>query len=162
MTTCAKQERINEGVEIGLVMKIPHNMPDGCAPHSVKSVQRVPDEFDALDKVLQRSRLIEKTGLAIHDQLRNAGDVGREYRYSARHSFHQGDWNALTPAGEYHQIGLAIKGSEFRMGYVAEQLNLILKSEFVNLTHQAFFLGAVARDQTLHAARAQGCTSAEQ
>ena len=147
MTICAKQERIHEGVEIGLVMKISHNMPTGCAPHSVKSVQPVPDEFDALDKVLQRSHLIEKTGLAIHDQLRNAGDVGREHWCSARHSLHQDDGNALTPAREYHQVGLAIKGSEFRMGYVPEHLNLILKSEFVNLTYEASFLWAVARDQ---------------
>jgi hypothetical protein len=48
---------------------------------------------------------------------------------------------------EYHQVGLAIKGSEFRMGYVTEQLNLILKPEFANLTHQAFFFWAIARDQ---------------
>src|ERR1700752_2677169 len=64
-----------------------------------ESRARVVDELYSGHKILQGARAIEKTVLAIEDQLRDASDRGGEHWLAANHGFHQDQRDTFTAAG---------------------------------------------------------------
>ena len=79
------------------------------------------DDLDLGDKGFERRRAVEKASFAVHDELRDARDRGRENQLAVRHGLHQDQRQTLAMAGEHDQITGRIKRIELRAAEVARK-----------------------------------------
>jgi len=70
----------------------------------IRRVELRSDEDQSRHEVVERSRVVEKSGLAREDKFRNAGDVCSQYDLSLRHGLHQNEGKTLAAASQHNHV----------------------------------------------------------
>lgn len=67
------------------------------------------DELQLNQQFFQRSGLVKKSCLTVHDKLRDTSNRRRDYHTLHRHGLHETDRNSLAVTGEDYDIGIRVE-----------------------------------------------------
>src|SRR6202008_224828 len=84
---------------------------------------------DGIDKTLKRVGLVEKSGVLVLNQFRDASDLRSQHDLVTRHGFHKGNGNYFALAGHHDKVGMVIKARQIATRNVTNQMNARLKAQ---------------------------------
>src|ERR1700722_17391088 len=108
------KELFRKSAEISLTVIGQSNTGGSRSLHSSQRIFVLTNPGDGAYKVRKRSGLIKKSGAAVINKFRNAGNRRSQHQPLVGHAFHQDYRYSLALAAHHHQVGIAVVAGEIR------------------------------------------------
>src|SRR5271157_4975363 len=132
----AFQKMVSETAQVALAVVVGGDACGGGAADLGEGRSAVENPTQYVEEIAHGAGLIEKTGAYVFDQLGNPSNRRGQDQLLASHRFHQHNGNAFAQAGQHHQAGAPVIVGEVVPWDVAEQTNLSLELQGLDLALQ--------------------------
>ena len=132
----AFQKMVSETAQVALAVVVGGDAGGGGAADLGEGRSAVENPTQDVEEIAHGAGLIEETGAYVFDQLRNSSDRRSQNQLLAGHRFHQHNGNAFARTGQHHQAGAPVIVGELVPWDVAEQTNLCLELQGLDLALQ--------------------------